>query len=97
MSEEVETGTVKWFSPKKGYGFIIRDDLAEDDPEREIFVHYSSIIMEGFKTLLPQLRVEFEVAPGKKEGTIEAKNVKVIPPDFIQDEETEEKAEEELE
>lgn len=73
-----ETGVVKWFSPKKGYGFIIRDDVPEDSEEqKEIFVHYSSIIMEGFKTLLPGLKVEFDVEPGLKEDSIEAKNVKI--------------------
>ncbi len=95
MSQEIETGTVKWFSPKKGYGFIIRDDIPEDDPNREIFVHYSSIIMDGFKTLLPQLRVQFKIAPGKKEGTIEAKEVEVIPPEFVNNDNEEAQEEEE--
>lgn len=73
-----ETGVVKWFSPKKGYGFIIRDGVEEDgEDQREIFVHYSSIIMDGFKTLLPGLKVEFDVEPGLKEDSIEAKNVKI--------------------
>ncbi len=86
MGDERETGITKWFSPRKGYGFIIRDKIPEGEPDREIFVHYSSIEMDGFKTLLPQLRVEFEVASGKREGTIEAKNVKVIPPEFVNEE-----------
>ncbi|MBD3352945.1 MAG: cold-shock protein [Candidatus Lokiarchaeota archaeon] len=72
-----ETGIVKWFSPKKGYGFIIRDESPSED-EKEIFVHYSSIIMDGFKTLLPGLKVEFDVEPGIKEGSVEAKNVKIV-------------------
>jgi CspA family cold shock protein len=46
-----ERGIVKWFSPKKGYGFIIRDEAPED--QKEIFVHFSAIEMDGFKTLLP--------------------------------------------
>ncbi|MHA1822159.1 MAG: cold-shock protein [Promethearchaeota archaeon] len=76
----VETGTVKWFSPKKGYGFIIRDKKDEnDDKPEEIFVHYSSVLMDGFKTLLPGLRVEFEIGEGKKANSVEAKNVKIIP------------------
>jgi len=42
------TGTVKWFSNERGYGFIIIDD---DPDETEYFVHYSYIVMEGYKTL----------------------------------------------
>jgi len=76
---DIETGVVKWFSPRKGYGFIIRDSIPEGEENREIFVHYSKVAMEGFKTLLPDLRVEFEITPGKRDGTIEAMNVKIIP------------------
>jgi CspA family cold shock protein len=75
------TGTVKWFSPRKGFGFIIRDDIPEGG-NKEIFIHYSSINMDGFKTLLPGLRVEFEVVDGRKAGSVEAKNVKIIAPKF---------------
>lgn len=78
----METGVVKWFSPRKGYGFLIRDSVPEGGENREIFVHFSSIDMQGFKTLLPNLRVQFEVVPGRKAGSIEAKNVKIISPDF---------------
>ena len=59
MSER-ESGTVKWFSNAKGYGFIVRD--AGDD----VFVHYSSISMEGFKTLEEGQRVEFNVEEGAR-------------------------------
>ena len=53
-------GTVKWFSDKKGYGFITRD--GEDD----IFVHYSSIQGEGFRTLREGEKVMFEVVTGER-------------------------------
>lgn len=61
-------GTVKWFSDKKGYGFI------EHDAGRDIFVHYSSISMDGFKTLSEGQQVVFEVEDGER-GPV-AKNVK---------------------
>ena len=59
MSER-ETGTVKWFSDQKGYGFIQRDG-GED-----IFVHHSAIQGEGFRTLGEGDRVEFAVGQGQK-------------------------------
>ena len=86
MSEKQETGKVKWFSPRKGYGFLIRDNIPEGEPNHEIFVHYSSIQMDGFRTLFPNLRVSFTVAEGRNEGTIEAKDVKIIAPNFVNQE-----------
>jgi CspA family cold shock protein len=56
----VEQGTVKWFSNEKGYGFIERE--GGDD----VFVHFSAIAMDGFKTLNEGQRVEFEVVQGPK-------------------------------
>jgi len=53
-------GTVKWFNDRKGYGFITPES-GED-----LFVHYSSISGDGFKTLNEGEMVEFEVAPGRK-------------------------------
>src|ERR1700687_1924817 len=52
------TGTVKWFNPEKGYGFI-RQENGED-----VFVHYSSIDGDGFKSLEEGQKVEFDVTPG---------------------------------
>jgi CspA family cold shock protein len=54
-------GKVKWFNSAKGYGFI-----TEPDEPKDIFVHYSSIEMEGFKTLKEGDLVEFEKVQGPK-------------------------------
>jgi len=63
-------GTVKWFSEKKGYGFISQDD------GNDIFVHYSSITMPGFKKLAEGDRVSFEVEEDNRGS--KAKNVQVL-------------------
>jgi CspA family cold shock protein len=55
MENKRYTGKIAWFDPKKGYGFIIRDDGGKD-----IFVHYSDIEVEGFKVLMSDDLVEFE-------------------------------------
>ena len=54
------TGVVKWFSPKKGYGFITMAD------GQEVFVHYSAIDGNGFRSLDQGEEVQFEVAQGPK-------------------------------
>lgn len=59
MSERL-TGTVKWFSPSKGYGFI------DQNENEDIFVHFSSIQMEGYKLLKQGQIVEFEILEGPK-------------------------------
>jgi cold shock protein len=59
MSERF-IGTVKWFNPAKGYGFIGRDD-GED-----VFVHFSAIDMDGYKQLKEGQKVEFSVEKGPK-------------------------------
>ena len=53
-------GTVKWFNEAKGYGFITPDEGID------VFVHFSAILGEGFKTLAEGQRVEFEVVQGEK-------------------------------
>jgi cold shock protein len=63
-------GTVKWFSNEKGYGFIAREG-AED-----VFVHFSAIQADGYKSLMEGQRVEFEVVQGQK--GLQAANVQVI-------------------
>lgn len=64
------TGTVKWFDSKKGYGFIIAKN------GKEVFVHFSGILSEGFKSLNEGQKVEFELGNGTKGE--QAVNVKVI-------------------
>jgi len=53
-------GTVKWFNNAKGYGFIGREDGAD------VFVHYSAITSEGYKSLAEGDQVEFEIVEGQK-------------------------------
>jgi CspA family cold shock protein len=59
MSEK-ETGTVKWFSSQKGYGFLSREG------DSDVFVHFSAIIGEGFRNLEEGDVVEFDVQQGPK-------------------------------
>jgi CspA family cold shock protein len=56
----VKEGTVKWFNASKGFGFI------EQDNGGDVFVHYSAIKTDGFKTLDEGARVQFEVVEGPK-------------------------------
>lgn len=53
-------GTVKWFNNQKGYGFI------SDEEGNDVFVHYTGLSMEGFKTVEEGQKVEFEVVNGAK-------------------------------
>ncbi|HKK14701.1 MAG TPA: cold shock domain-containing protein CspD [Gammaproteobacteria bacterium] len=55
------TGTVKWFSNAKGYGFIAPDEGGED-----VFAHFSAIEMDGYKTLKEGQKVSFDVMQGPK-------------------------------
>ena len=57
----MSTGTVKWFNEAKGFGFISPDGGGED-----LFAHFSSIEMDGYKSLKEEQRVSFEVTDGPK-------------------------------
>jgi CspA family cold shock protein len=61
MSSEVKTGTIKWFDNKKGFGFIVGEE-----GQRDIFVHYSSIAGDGFRSLRDGERVEYELVDSDK-------------------------------
>jgi CspA family cold shock protein len=65
------TGTVKWFNDDKGFGFVTPDEAGKD-----LFVHYSGIAGEGFKSLAEGARVSYEAEPGDKGP--KAVNVRLI-------------------
>ncbi len=64
-------GTVKWFNAEKGYGFIAQDGGGPD-----VFVHFSAIQADGYKSLMEGQRVEFEVVQGQK--GLQAANVQLL-------------------
>lgn len=65
------TGTVKWFSDERGFGFI-----APDDEGKDLFVHHSAIAGSGFRSLAEGAKVEYEVQEGPK--GLNAANVRTI-------------------
>ena len=68
------TGTVKWFNETKGFGFISNDDGSGD-----VFVHFSAIQADGYKTLAEGQKVTFETEPDPKNSSkLRAKNVNVV-------------------
>ena len=66
----MEQGQVKWFNAQKGYGFITKDD------GQDVFVHYSAISGDGFRSLQQGERVEFEITQGPK--GLQAANVSKV-------------------
>lgn len=68
-SEELSTGTVKWFDQIKGFGFLIPDDGSAD-----VFVHQTSIYKDGFRSLAEGEPVEFKTSTGDN-GRLQAKDV----------------------
>ncbi len=69
MSER-QTGSIKWFDAKKGFGFIQKED------GNDVFIHYSGIVGDGYRSLIDGQKVEFEEFEGRK--GLEARNVTVI-------------------
>ena len=68
----MEKGTVKWFNAEKGYGFIANDNGGED-----VFVHFSAIIGQGYKSLAEGQKVTFEVETDARNGKLKAANVEI--------------------
>jgi CspA family cold shock protein len=69
----MNNGTVKWFNNEKGFGFISNDDGSGD-----VFVHFSAIVADGFKTLTEGQKVIFDTEPDPKDSRkLRAKNVRV--------------------
>ncbi|RDI95902.1 cold-shock protein [Meiothermus sp. QL-1] len=64
-------GTVKWFNAEKGYGFIAQDNGPD------VFVHFTAIQGQGYRTLHEGDRVEFEIEPGRNGKGPQAKNVRL--------------------
>jgi len=69
----MNTGTVKWFNSEKGYGFISNDSGGDD-----VFVHFSDIEAQGFKTLTEGQKVSYNTERDTKNGKMRATNVTVI-------------------
>jgi len=58
-------GTVKWFNSEKGFGFIA-PDIADGQSQADVFVHYSAIATDGYRSLDENQRVEFDITQGQK-------------------------------
>ena len=71
MSSITQTGTVKWFNETKGFGFIAQDNGGSD-----LFVHFSEIRGQGFRTLEENQRVQFDIAQGRQ--GLQATNIRIL-------------------
>ena len=69
----MKKGTVKWFNAEKGYGFLSNDEGGED-----VFVHFSAIQTDGYRTLEEGQKVEFEEEMDERKGKLRAVNVKSL-------------------
>jgi CspA family cold shock protein len=69
----MKKGTVKWFNAEKGYGFLSNDEGGED-----VFVHFSAIQTDGYRTLEEGQKVEFEEEMDERKGKLRAVNVKPL-------------------
>jgi cold shock protein len=70
---EMAKGTVKWFNPDKGFGFIQPDDGGGD-----AFVHISAVERSGLNDLREGQKLEFELLPDRKSGKMSAENLKIL-------------------
>jgi CspA family cold shock protein len=70
-SSRMAQGTVKWFNGEKGFGFI-----SQDDGQPDVFVHFSAIQSDGYRSLEENAKVEYDVKQGDK--GLQADNVRVI-------------------
>jgi CspA family cold shock protein len=66
-------GTVKWFNTNKGFGFISNDDGGDD-----VFVHFSAIVSNGYKSLVEGQKVTFDTETDSRNGKLKASNVTVV-------------------
>ena len=69
----MKKGTVNWFNAEKGYGFLSNDEGGED-----VFVHFSAIQTDGYRTLEEGQKVEFEEEMDERKGKLRAVNVKPL-------------------
>ena len=69
----IDMGTVKWFNAENGYGFISNDDGGDD-----VFVHFSAIQSEGYKTLTEGQKVTYDTETDSRNGKLRAANVVVV-------------------
>ena len=69
----MNSGTVKWFNAEKGYGFISNDNGGED-----VFVHFSDIVSDGFKTLEEGQKVTYNIEADERNGKVRATNVTAV-------------------